>query len=56
MMTKTRQVIIEVCKWISEREEAKMHMDNILTSICNTLDDDLGSPKIQNLQANTPPI
>ena len=29
-------------------------MDNILTYICNTLDDDPGSSNIQHLQANTP--
>ena len=51
-MDKPRQFILEVCKWIAEREEAKIHMDNILMSICYILDYDPGIPKIQHLQAN----
>ena len=47
---------MEVGKWILEREEAKLHMDNILTSICATLHDDSGNPKIQHLQSNMPPV
>ena len=33
-----------------------MYMDNILTSIWSTLDDDPGNSKIQRLQYNIPPL
>ena len=32
------------------------HTENILTSICTTLDDDQGNPRIQYPQANMPPL
>ena len=54
MTTKPRQVIFEVCKWIAERGEVNLYMDNILTSVCNNLDNNPGIPKIQQIQANTP--
>ena len=56
MKTKPRKFIMEVCKWISEREEMKLHMDNILTSICTNLDEHQGNPKTQYPQTNTPPL
>ena len=56
MKTKTRQVIMEVCNWIPEREEANMHTDNILTYIWTTLENDTGNTKTQHLQDNMPPL
>ena len=56
MTTKPRQVILEVCNWIAKREEANLHMENILTSICTILDDDPGRPNIQHLQAKIPSL
>ena len=37
-------------------EESNLHMENILTSICTTPDNDPGNHNIQNLQANIPPL
>ena len=56
MMTKPRQVIMEVYKWTSEREEANLYTDKILNSICTTLDGDPGNTRIQHLQSNFPPL
>ena len=47
---------MEVCKWISEMEEAKLQMGNILTSIYTALNNDPDNPNIQHLQFNTPPL
>ena len=54
MKNKPRQVIMEVCKWISETEGMKLYSDNILTSICATLNNDPSNSKIQRLQYNIP--
>ena len=47
---------MEVCKWISEREEVKIYMDKNLTSIYIYLDNDPGNTNIPRLPSNITPL
>ena len=55
MKRNPRQVIMEVCKWISEREDAKLYLESILTSIYKNLYDNPGNTNITRLQSKIPP-
>ena len=50
------QVIMEVCQCISEREEVKLYLGNIITYICYTLDNNPSKTNIQHLQLDIPTL
>ena len=56
MKTKPRQVITEVCKWVSEWEEVKLYLDNILTYICSIINNNPCNSKIQRLHSDIPTL
>ena len=47
---------MDICKLILEIEESKMYLNNILTLLWDTIDNNPANPRIPRLQSNIPPL